>query len=172
MKHVLFLLFIVLSTSTFAQKKVNKVNWLTLEQAEELNKKEQRKFFIFVNTSWCSVCKRMEKNHFRDAEIVEKLNTLYYPIKFDAETKETVHFDGHDYKFKQTPSSARGVNEFAEEILQGEMLYPTIILLKKDKNVINRFQGLQPQNLLNIYLSYVSEDAYLTKDWFEYSNQK
>lgn len=169
MKAILLYLFLIFGTTTFAQKV--KVNWLTPEQADVMSAQDSsKKILIYVYTDWCGICKRLEKDYFTDNELVNYINTNFYAVKFNAEQKQNVKFDGYTYEYIE--AQPRGVNQFAYDLLQGKLAYPGLVLLEADKDLVNSFNGLQPKHLFAKYLQYVNEDAYLTKDWYEYSNQE
>src|SRR6187399_1544026 len=66
------------------------INWITLQEAEKLNKKQPRKIVIDVYTDWCGWCKKMDKSTFADAKTAAYVNKHYYAVKLDAETKEEI----------------------------------------------------------------------------------
>ena len=171
MKSLLFSLCILLfATSNVSAQKVD-VNWLTPEQADELSTEDpSKKIFVYVYTSWCGFCKLLEKDYFTDKELVTYINDNFYPVRFNAEQKKAVDFDGFSYEY--IDGQPRGVNQFAYDLLQGQLAYPGLVLLESDKDLINSFTGVQPKQLFAQYLEYVTTDAYLTEDWFEYSGQE
>ncbi|NJK95139.1 MAG: DUF255 domain-containing protein [Bacteroidales bacterium] len=69
-----------------------KVKWYTIEQVVELQKKEPKKILIDVYTDWCGWCKKMDAETFDHPIIAEYINKYYYPVKFNAESKEPVDF--------------------------------------------------------------------------------
>ena len=161
-----FLLFATIAG--FSQSET--VKWLNIEEAEELMTKEPKKMLIYVHTDWCGYCKLMERKVFNDKDVAKYLNANYYPVKLNAEQKESITFDGYTYEYiREQP---RGFNLFAFDLLQGVMAYPGMVLMEEDKDVITVFQGMQDKDLFEKYLEFVNEDAYLTEDWFEYSGQK
>lgn len=48
---------------------------------------EQKIALIDVYTDWCGWCKRMDKNTYSNAEIINKINEHFVPIKFNPEKK-------------------------------------------------------------------------------------
>ena len=58
----------------------NKVNWLSLEEAQKLNAKTPRKMVIDVYTHWCGPCKMMDRSTFSDPNVAKMLNDDYYLI--------------------------------------------------------------------------------------------
>lgn len=170
MKQLVTTLIFFISFSFTGLSQKSTVNWVGAEQADELSKENPKKMMIFIYTDWCGYCKMMEKQIFRDEKIASYINENYYPVKFNAEQKQPVAFDGYTYEYvNQQP---RGAHQFAIDLLQGRLAYPGLVFLEEDKDLINRFTGVQPKELLEKYLVFVSEDHYLEKDWFEYSNQQ
>jgi thioredoxin-related protein len=68
------------------------VKWLSMEQAYKASKAVDKPLFIDVYTSWCGWCKRMDQTTFKDPAVVSYLNANFHPVKFDAETKDTIQF--------------------------------------------------------------------------------
>ena len=63
---------------------------------QRANDSSKRRFSLFY-TSWCGWCKRMDGSTFSDPTIVNYMNAKYYCVKFDAETKDTIVFNGHQF---------------------------------------------------------------------------
>merc|ERR1711991_317837 len=86
-----------------------------------------KKVFIDLYTSWCGWCKRMDATTFKQKAIVEYMNQKYYAVKFDAETRDTVNFNGHtftnsDPSFVKRAGNGRGKPHwFAHSILDGKL---------------------------------------------------
>src|SRR5690349_1000396 len=56
------------------------------EQAVEIAKKQGRPIFADFSTSWCGVCKQMDRTVLADANIVARLDN-YVKVKVDAEAR-------------------------------------------------------------------------------------
>ena len=69
-----------------------KIRWFTVEEAYQLNKISPKPFFVDVYTDWCGWCKRMDATTFQDPAVAAYLNAYFYPVKFDAESKDTIRF--------------------------------------------------------------------------------
>ncbi len=70
------------------------IKWVTLDELQELNKKEPRKVFIDIYTTWCGPCKLMDKKTFANPEIVQYVNDNYYAVKLNGEGKKKVNMFG------------------------------------------------------------------------------
>src|SRR6267154_1292240 len=66
------------------------VHWYTFSEAVELQKKNPKPIMVDIYTSWCGPCKMMSANTFGNQIIAKYLNDKFYPVKFNAETRDTV----------------------------------------------------------------------------------
>lgn len=105
------------------------IKWYTFEEAVELSKNQPRKIVIDLYTHWCGWCKRMDKNTFSDSTVAAYVNANFYPVKFNAEQREVVQFNGYSFKFMEQGSG--GVHELAYSLLEGQMGYPTLVYLNE-----------------------------------------
>lgn len=155
------------STATYAQvKSDNTIHWYTMEQAESLSKKEKRKIFIDVYTTWCGWCKNMEKATFNQQHIARYINENYYAVKLDAEQKNDITFKNKTYRF--VTQSGVGFNELAAEFLKGQMSYPTIIFLDEDLNLIQSIPGYRAADQFEMIMTYFGENNYKKMPWTKY----
>ena len=88
----------VLSIPFVTVAQSNKVEWLTLNQAEERMAKEPRKVLVDVYTTWCGPCKMLDQNTFQNPQVVEYINKHYYAVKINAEGPDPITFRGTVYK--------------------------------------------------------------------------
>src|SRR5688572_33238081 len=95
------------------------VKWITFEEAIKKSKTEKRAIFVDVYTDWCGWCKVMDKNTFSDPQVAKILNDKFYAVKFDAEQREDVVFNGHTFKF--VPSGNKGYHELAAALLNNQL---------------------------------------------------
>ena len=156
MRKLLFTLLLIASTSiVFAQKHKGPINWLTLEQADSLYKIKPKPMFIDVYTDWCGWCKRMDATTFQDKGIANYLNSNYYPVKLDAETKDSIMFLGHQY----TNSQSIKVKHLLDS-LKNELLSLEDSIKKTDSNITKQISSLEP-NLNFFRLVKVQTDSLL-----------
>lgn len=149
----------------------DKINWITLEEADKLRQKEPRKILIDVYTDWCGWCKRMDATTFQDPSLVRYVNENYYAVKLDAEQEEPITVGGKTYEFDAT-YGRRGVHEIAKELLQGKMSYPTVVFLDERMNMIQPLPGYRKADELQPILEYLATEAYKSTPWEEWTKQR
>jgi len=125
----------------------NKLNWLTIEQADKIPNADNKKFLVDVYTEWCGWCKVMDNKTFTDPEVIKYLNENFYVVKFDAEQKEPVTFKGKTFNWE--PLGRNGINMLGMELLNSRMSYPTLVYLDAKLNPITVSPGYKtPEQLL------------------------
>ena len=113
-----------------------------ISQIAELQRKEQRPVLIMLYTDWCRYCKAMENTTFKNEEIINQLNKVYYFLKFDAESKEEIVFQGNTYSFVPTGKDT-GLHELAEKIgrVDEQVNFPVLIFMNNQLEVKHRSVG-------------------------------
>ena len=88
MKKSIFLMLAVvfISFNALAQQ----INWVSLEEAVELQKKTPKKIMMDVYTNWCGPCKMLDKNTFQNKDVADYINKNYYAVKFNAEGNDEI----------------------------------------------------------------------------------
>lgn len=159
MKNIFLVLALVVTTLVSAQKEIN---WVTIEQAVEMQKKAPKKIMMDVYTSWCGPCKMLDKNTFHNADVVDYVNKNYYAVKFDAEGNDTVTFQGKTYSNPSyDPAKAKRRN--SQHQLAGAFgvrSYPTILFLDESANVISPIIGYKTPQQLELYLKMFKKDEH------------
>ena len=135
-KHTFFFLFI--SISLIGQKVKNHkgpINWLTLEEADSLYKIQKRPIFIDVFTDWCGWCKRMDATTFKDPNIAGYLNANFYSVKLNAETRDTITFNGKTFSNSQRAKAQKIIDDLNQRIT---ILTDSVAKLKLSKTEIKK----------------------------------
>jgi thioredoxin-related protein len=162
MKKSIFLLLILASVQLSAQE----LKWLTFEEAVELNKTTPKKMLVDLYTDWCGWCKKMDRDTYSNVEIIKVINDNFYPIKFNAEQRESITFDGHTFKFMSQGS--RGVHELAAALANNKLSYPTTVFMDEQMRIIQPLPGyMKPEQMLPI-LKYIGEDHFKSTKWEDY----
>ncbi len=145
------------------------VEWLTWEQAMEKSKTEKRKIFVDVYTEWCGWCRKMEASTFKDPVIANYINNNFYAVKFDAEQKESIEFNGKEYKFVK--SGKRGYHELAAWMTNGKLGYPTVVFINENQKVIQPIPGYLPAEKFEPIMTYFGGDHYKKTPWDIYQKK-
>ncbi len=166
------LLFLLPGSSTFEQKMKTEpvgsgIQWLTWEQALEKNKTQKRKFFVDVYTDWCGWCKRMDASTFSEKQIADFVNKNYYPVKFNAEMKEDISFNGKTFSFVKN-GGMRGYHELAAEITKGRLSYPTLVFLDENLEVIQSLPGYRESLEFEQIVTYFAKNEHKKTPWESY----
>jgi thioredoxin-related protein len=140
-----------------------KIEWLSWEQAVELNKTKPKKFLVDVYTDWCGWCKVMDKSTFPNDTIAKYLNKYFYCVKLNAEQRDTIRFN--NYTFKYMEQGRNGVHELAYSLVDGQLSYPTIVYLSERFERIVISPGYKKPAQLLPELRYTGEEFYKTKTW-------
>lgn len=143
------------------------VKWYTFEEAVKLNEKNPKKLFIDVYTDWCSWCKVMDQKTFSHPEIAAYLNKYYYPVKFNAESKAPITFNGH--VFENKGQGRRDPHELAAALLQGRMSYPSIAYLDENNQLLTAVPGYRTAAQIEPILVFFAENHYKTTNWETFS---
>ncbi len=137
------------------------VNWVTLEEALALNKKEPRKIMIDVYTKWCGPCKLMTQQTFGNPQVAEYLNTHFYSVKFDAESPDSVKFGENVFgnpEYRPNAPGRNGVHEFTQFL--GVNAYPTVVFLDEYERLLMPVVGFKNPPQMELFLKLIGENHY------------
>lgn len=159
---IICLLLIVLISSSFLPKEEEaSIQWMTVEEAFKATQSKPKKIFIDVYTDWCGWCKKMDKNTFENAEIINYMNEHFYAVKLDAEQKENITLGEQIFKF--VPNGKRGYNELAPALMQGKMTFPTVVVLNEKFQMLQPIPGYRAPKDMKIILEFFATNKHLQK---------
>ncbi len=144
------------------------INWMSWEEAIEASNKNPKKIFIDMYTDWCGWCKKMDASTFKDPEVVKYMSENFYAVKFDAEQKEDVVYDGHTFKF--VASGRRGYHQLAASLLDGRLGYPSFVYMDEEQRRITISPGFKETDRMLKELKFIGGDHYKTTDFQSYVN--
>ena len=143
-----FLVFLMIwSLNIFSQ---NSINWITWDKMIETRGADSIKKKVFIDFYT-----------FQDPIIVNYINSSFYSVKFDGETRDTIHFNNHyfyssDPLYLKKSSNSRGkAHLFAHSILDGKLTYPSYVLLDENLTRLMIYNGYKKvDEMLGILLFF------------------
>jgi thioredoxin-related protein len=170
MKNSFILSFLLLictlaNSQNPATSESSKVKWFTIQEAEKLIKKDPRPIFVDTYTDWCGWCKKMDKETFTNSVISEILNDKYYPVKFNAEVRDSITFFGQTFI---NDGKSGPAHQLAVALLHGEMSYPTVVflILQKDGKIqASPVPGFRQAKDMEALLSFFADKNFGTQTW-------
>ncbi|HET9486567.1 MAG TPA: DUF255 domain-containing protein [Chryseosolibacter sp.] len=163
---VVLITLVSMAPKTAVREENTTVQWMTFEQAVEKSKTEKRKIFIDVYTDWCGWCKVMDKKTFNEPAVARLLNEKFYPVKFNAEQREDVVFNGTTFKFIEY--GGRGTHQLAAALLNNQISYPTVVFLDEEFKMLLPLPGYRQAPEFHKIAQFIGEDHYKTQkmqDW-------
>ncbi|AVR44317.1 thioredoxin family protein [Christiangramia fulva] len=155
----IFLLICLLSIGFL---NAQKVDWMSMNEALEAQKKEPKKILVDAYTNWCGPCKMLEKNTFSNEKVANYINENFYAVKFNAEGNETIKYKDTIFKNNNfdpaRENSRNGVHDFARAM--GVTAYPTIVFFDEEGNFIAPIKGYMSPGQIEIFLKVFASDDY------------
>lgn len=138
------------------------VNWLSIEDAVIAQQNKPKPIMIDVYTHWCGPCKMMTSKTFSDERVASYLNENFYCVKFDAESPDSVFFQGNVYTnpdYKPDTPGRNGVHQFTRLLNVGA--YPTLFFFDDKLQALGPVTGYRTPAEIEIFLRYFAERTYL-----------
>lgn len=150
---ILFSLFITFLASS-------QVKWMTLEQAIEAQKTVPKKILINFYTDWCAPCKVMEKNTYNQPVIAAYLNENYYPVKFNAESNDSVTVFGRAFTNSELEAGKKknAMHDFTKYMNVNAV--PSVVFLDEAGNPITILQGALSAKELEPYIPFIANNEF------------
>jgi thioredoxin-related protein len=141
-----------------------KLQWMTLSEAATKLKVEKKPILIDLYTNWCGWCKVMDKNTYTNPMVIKYIKDNFYPVKLDAETKETLSWKGKQFVY----NADYKVNEYAVEITGGQLSFPTTVILPVDGSAPQAIPGYLKIPDMELILKYFGEGHFGKTPFTEY----
>ena len=144
------------------------IHWIT--SIDELQAKMQanpKKVYIDMYTDWCGWCKKMDATTFQNPDLIKYINNNFYAVRFNAESKDVIHFQGKEYSFNPQFKA----NTLAVELMKGSMSYPTAVIMMENFANPQAIPGYMTVPQLETILSYLGDNMYKHQAWDAYQKE-
>lgn len=146
------------------------INWLSFEEAVDLQQEVSKPIIVAVHVNWCNVCKKMENTSFTNPVVANYINEHFYAVLFDAEQKSPVNYQGVTYEYDG--QGRRGTHALAKEITDQQLTYPTTTFLDEKLNVIQPTSGYLDAAAMERLIKFVGSDAHSRMDFETFSTDE
>lgn len=165
-----FIATLFVAFTSFADKEkpvAEKIQWLSFQEAIELNKQAPKKLFVDVYTDWCGWCKVMDSKTFTDPTIIKYINKYYYAVKFNAEGNDTIVFNKTTF-VNPNPGKRSSTHQFAAALLNYQMSYPTTVYMDETFNMLcSPVQGYLKPNDIEPILAFFGENHHINREKYD-----
>jgi thioredoxin-related protein len=144
----ILILFCLFPCTAWAQQ--DQIRWMDFSALDDSLKVQPKKVLISFYTDWCTYCRKMDKEVYTDPAIIAHINQHYYAVRMDAESPDSIWFDGQLFTNKRTTKRRKGYHELALLLggRQGRMSVPVTLFLQPDFNIIHaRYEYLDRKKL-------------------------
>ena len=130
----------------------------TFEEVDSLQQIQKRKIIVFIHTDWCQFCQRMKTTTFKNQKIIQKLNSDFYFIDFNAEEKRDIIFNNHTFKYQPSGNNV-GVHELALQLgtINNQIVYPVLCVLNEKYEIIFQYNNYLDSNNFTDLLEKLKE---------------
>ena len=120
------------------------IKWYSYADSLKAGKQQGKKIFLNFYADWCTYCVKMEKETFRDPEVVAYLNKYFISTRVNSDRQQDL---------------ARKYN------VQG---LPSTWFLEEDGETIGNLPGYIPAKMMLKILGFVGTDSYKTMTFQQY----
>ena len=118
-----------------------------------------------IYTSWCYWCKVMDKKTYTNSKVISYINSHFYAVKVNAETKDILKWDNKEYDY----NPGNKVNDFALYATRGQLAFPNTIIFGDLNQEPTSIPGFMEPKEIEVILKYFGENMYKKKNFNEYS---
>ena len=156
----------LIAVLTSANSVAQEINWVTFQEALELQKKTPKKIMMDVYTNWCGPCKMLDRNTFQKKEVADYVNEHYYAVKFNGEGNDVVNYKAKSFTNPNyNPANANRRNS-AHELARYLQIsaYPTIVFFDEKGDLIFPLRGYKTPPELELFLKMFKNDDHKEMD--------
>lgn len=174
-RKAIFIFCIVLFMQHKANAQTSALKWYTFEEMQLAQKTQPKKVIVDYYADWCYWCKKIDENTLQQKNIAHYINTHYYLVKLKPEADKNIIFKGKTYSIKTynytNSSKTRKVNELAVKLINVDFIYPSLVFLDEQLNVITVFNGYKTPQELDPIVTFFASNSYKTNKWAVYQKK-
>ncbi len=133
--------------------------WMDLKPAQEKAADQGKKIMIFVEAEWCGICRRLEREVFKDADVLQKLRSSFISVMIDVDSKSPLWFNGQELTVRQ----------FAQQ--HNVSAVPTLLFVDEEGEIMAHKTGFVPAGRLAALLAFIDSDSFGRQSLEEYLNE-
>jgi len=163
-----FLIFFFSSIFLNAQNLPDSVHWISIEKAGKQFLEKQKPVFFYFYKENCDSCRIQEETTFSNPEVANYINILFYPVKVNAETKDSLKFFDGNY-YKNTGKYGK-IHDLAFKLIGRTDSFPSFVLFSRRASG-RAFTGYKDRDeIFRILIWYAEDiDKYTEFDsWYKY----
>lgn len=160
-----------LSTDSLAQGNASpsSVQWLSWNEGISKATRENKKILLYVYTSSCVWCRKMERETFADQAVAQLVKSEFVAIKLNASDNTELEFKGKTYRFVN--SATGGCNGLAAELLGGRMSFPSVAFLDETQQTLQALAGFKSAEDFSAIATYYGKNYYQTMPWSSFQKK-
>lgn len=156
---IILLLFFIASNVPQAQAQNEAITWYSMQEAQKLAKKNDKKVLAYAEAEWCVYCKKMDKEVFTQKAVIDSLNAYYYPVKIDVDSEEKIIFNEEEMTEQQFAQSYQ------------VRATPTTFFVDKSGKILGEQPGFFPAGAYSKLLAFVGSGAFQKMNFKLYIQQ-
>jgi thioredoxin-related protein len=130
--------------------KPDSIEWLSFPDGLQKGKAEEKHVLVDFTASWCSWCKKMDRETFKDSAVVAMINEKFVPVKVWGDSDDMLDIEGYQITEKQLATSEFNVRG-----------YPAFWFISPEGQRIGPLPGYQTAERMIKALDYVATKQYV-----------
>ena len=156
-------LLLIINAFTVAPKE--EIKWISFAELASVYKNDPRPIIVDVYTNWCGWCKVMDRKTYSNQKLASYLNEKYYAVKFDAESKAAIVFDGKTYYYDDN----NRIHQLAVYLTYGRLEFPHTVLLQAPDAQPAPISGYLKPAQLEMPIKFFGENASDSQTFVEFN---
>jgi len=132
---------------------VSAQNKTSFNNLDSLFTVEDRPVVVFFHAEWCKFCHQMKQTTLNDNGMSNSLDSNFYFIPFDVETREDVQYGGQVFSYNPTGTNT-GIHEIALELtrIEDQIELSALCVFNSQNEVLFQHNGLMSVEELEVVL--------------------